>query len=140
VLAAFRVQSVRRRLPSTTGLEGELVTAVQPQQRLQPVGKGKRVADKAAVTRLLKDAAGSGSGAGPSGQGYRELLTVVGAPEVRQLAREVVGSAVWGGVRATYECAQELVPASWRSAAGAMPPTVALSCLMALCLHSQSLV
>ena len=38
------------------------------------------------------------------------------------------------------KCAQELVPASWRSAAGAMPPTVALSCLMALCMHAQSLV
>ena len=140
MLGASHVQSVRRRLPSTTGLEGELVTAVQPQQRSQPVGKGKGVGGKAAVARLLTDVAGGGGGTGPSGQGYRELLTVVGAPEVRQLAREVVGSAVWGGVRATYECAQELVPASWRSAAGAMPPTVALSCLMALCMHAQSLV
>jgi hypothetical protein len=47
-------------------------------------------------------------------------------------------SAVWGGVRASYECAQELVPSSWRSAAHAMPPTVLLSCLMALCLHAQT--
>lgn len=65
---------------------------------------------------------------------------VIGAPEIRQLACEVVGSAAWGGVHATMECFKETIPGSWKRGVGAMPPAVVLCVMFSMMLHMSNLV
>mmetsp|Transcript_11955 Transcript_11955/g.20192 ORF Transcript_11955/g.20192 Transcript_11955/m.20192 type:complete len:451 (+) Transcript_11955:576-1928(+) len=62
-----------------------------------------------------------------------DVMRIVGAPEVRLLARDVVGSAMWGTVRGLTDSVRELTPSSWTRQA-AMPPAVILSVCMSMCL------
>jgi len=76
----------------------------------------------------------------PKSDAMHDFFKVIGAPEIRQLACEVVGSAAWGGVHATMECFKETIPGSWKRGVGAMPPAVVLCVMFSMMLHMSNLV
>ena len=92
--------------------------------------------------RLHVHAEGPSSASAPSGA-VHDLIQVLGAPEMRQLACEVVGSAVWGGVRASADCAKDLavacVPWSWKRGGRSLPAPVFLAVVLSLSIHVNNL-